>query len=121
MAAFYDKPARYRATGRGWIPGPKVADPTTPLSRGTGARVVERGEEFDFDGRPGEWMEPVGGDAESAKRVKEADEYRGQMRQIAEARAQAGADGTVALVAVVQQLAARLEVLEGGGGKHHKR
>jgi len=55
--------ARYRAKERGQIP----ADEVRPSKRADASpnrkvmRIVEKGEEFDFYGTPGSWMEPVKG------------------------------------------------------------
>lgn len=55
--------ARYIAKQRGQIP----ADGTKPVKRADSSsgrpvmRIVEAGEEFEFHGKPGKWMEPVKG------------------------------------------------------------
>ena len=55
--------ARYRALERGQIP----ADEVRPSKRADASpnrrvlRMVEKGEEFDFYGKPGAWMEPIKG------------------------------------------------------------
>lgn len=55
--------ARYRAKERGQIP----ADEIQPSKRADASphrrvmRIVEKGEEFEFFGTPGSWMEPIKG------------------------------------------------------------
>jgi hypothetical protein len=118
MPAFYDSPATYRATTRGWIAGPKVADPRTPLARGAGARLVEAGERFPFDGRPGSWMAAADGDAEAERRCDEAREWRDEQARVASLKANADANGTAVLMAQLAAMSERLAALEGTGGKH---
>lgn len=60
--------ARYIAKERGQIP----ADEVRPTKRADSSpnrkvmRIVEKGEEFDFYGKPGKWMEPVKGRSTNA-------------------------------------------------------
>jgi len=55
--------ARYIAKERGQIP----ADDVQPTKRADSSpsrkvmRIVEKGEEFDFYGKPGKWMQPIDG------------------------------------------------------------
>jgi len=43
--------------------------------RGFAGRLIEAGEEFEWGGKPGSWMEPVGGD--KPKRAKPDDGAKG--------------------------------------------
>lgn len=59
--------ARYRAKERGQIPAAEV-QPTKRADASPSRkvmRIVEKGEEFDFYGKPGSWMEPVKGGSQT--------------------------------------------------------